>query len=106
MTPHEQMIAILYKAISEGVAKLIKNGLAFTVMSLAIIGLILAIVEIDARNKEFLRDVKNDMLAMKIDHSSQLNDLRREIDNCNAARERQALEIVELRVILKKIKTY
>lgn len=106
MTNQEAMIAILYKAISEGVAKLIKNGLAFTVMSLAIIGLILAIVEIDARNKEFLRDVKNDMLAMKIDHSNQLNDLRREIDNCNAARERQALEIVELRVILKKIKPY
>lgn len=104
MTPHEQMISILYKAIGDGVAKLIKNGLAFTVMSLAIIGLVLSIIEVDSRNTILLKEVKAEMLAMKLDHSEQLNDLRREIDNCNTAREKQAFEIIELRMRLNKIK--
>lgn len=104
MTPHEQMIAILYKALGEGISKLIKNGLAFTVMSLAIIGLVFSIIEVDRRSAALLKEVKVEMLAMKTDHSRQLNDLRREIDICNTSREKQAFEIIELRIRLSKIK--
>ncbi|MCB1317569.1 MAG: hypothetical protein KDK27_16510, partial [Leptospiraceae bacterium] len=40
MTPKERMIESLYKALEIGVSKIIKNGLAFTIMLGAIAGLV------------------------------------------------------------------
>ncbi len=40
MTQKEMFSEVLYRALGDGVAKLIKNGLAFTVMTGVIIGLV------------------------------------------------------------------
>lgn len=94
------MIAILYKALGDGLAKLIQNGLAFTVMAGAIIGLSLALYYAIMDSRGQIREVKAEMLAMKADWSVERNDLRREIAACDLERRTLAIRVAELSVIV------
>lgn len=105
------MIQAWYKALELGVSKLIKNGLAFTVLACCIVGLVWIGVEMDDRHFRDMSEMKADMREMKKEHAEQLNivrreayELRNEIALCHAARERQAGEIATLKALVHKLK--
>lgn len=99
MTPQQQMVAIIYKALGEGLAKLIKNGLAFTVLIGVVGGLIWALFAMSAQNQSAISELKQEIREMKKDHSDQLNLLRSEIYECDAERRKLSIQVAELRVL-------
>lgn len=101
MTEQEKMLAILYKAAADGVAKLIKNGLAFTVMAMAIAGLLWGMIHLHEIHIGEVVAMKSDIGAMKKEHSGQLNDLRREIAACIESRIIDAARIARLEALLQ-----
>ena len=104
MTDQEKMIQILYKAAADGVAKLIKNGLAFTVMSMCIAGLVWGITTMNTLHRQEVYEIKTDMLQMRKEHALQLNDLRREVASCIDARMVDAARIARLEALLQSKK--
>jgi uncharacterized phage-like protein YoqJ len=108
MTEQEKMIQIFYKAFAEGVAKLIRNGLAFTVMTGCIGGLAWGMAW---QHKQFEADwieVKTEVRELKQEHSAQLNEYRRlehelriEIAECNEKRIEQAQQIARLEAMIR-----
>lgn len=102
MTEREKMIQILYKAASEGVAKLIKNGLAFTVMAGAIAGLLWGILKMHDLHSAEITAFKTEYRQMKADHSIQLNELRSEIASCTVERIKDAARIARLEALIQK----
>lgn len=104
MTDYEKMIQILYKAAADGVAKLIKNGLAFTVMSMCIAGLVWGITTMNTLHRQEVYEIKTDMLQIRKEHALQLNDLRREVAACIDARMLDAARIARLEALLQSKK--
>lgn len=109
MTNREAMIQIMYKAIGEGVAKLIRNGLAFTVMSGAIGGLLWGIIYMHTLHSQELTTFKADMRQLRREHSEQLNEYRRleyelraEIAACISERIKDAARIARLEAIVNQ----
>lgn len=90
------MLAIIYKAVAEGISKLIKNGLAFTVMLGAIGGLAWGIFFIDSRSNQNIAELKAEIKEMKVDHARQLNELRIEIINCDQENTKLRVRVAEL----------
>lgn len=108
MTEREKMIQILYKAASEGVAKLIKNGLAFTVMSGAIAGLLWGLLYLHDLHSQEMTAFKADVRELRREHSAQLNEYRRlevslrmEIASCVSERMKDAERIARLEALVK-----
>ena len=106
-----QMYQALYKALGEGVAKLIKNGLAFTTMSMCIAGLLWGIVQVDAHHARQYLAIRAEMLEIKKEHSIQLSSyrleiaaLRIEISECNRAREEQSIKVARLEATIQNLK--
>ena len=96
-------------AAAEGAAKLIKNGLAFTVMTGVIAGLLWAIAFLNETHVSQLKEFKGDVREMKEDYSAQLNELRREVSmlrddlqECNAQRIQDAKRIAQLEAMLNR----
>lgn len=102
MTDQEKMLAILYKAAADGVAKLIRNGLAFTVMSGVIAGLVWGLLTMHELHSEEITAFKSEYRQMKADHSIQLNELRTEIAACTVERIRDAARIARLEALVNK----
>lgn len=102
MTDQEKMIQILYKAIGEGVAKLIRNGLAFTVMGMAIVGLIWGLFKLHEFHSVEMSALKTECKQMKSEHSVQLNELRLEIAACTMERIKDAARIARLEALIQK----
>lgn len=100
MKPQEEMIAILYKALGDGLAKLIQNGLAFTVMSLGLVGLSFAVYYVDLDGRTQIKEMKSELSAMKAEWADERNDLRREIAACDLERRTLAIRVAELSVIV------
>lgn len=98
MTNKEQMWAIITKAVAEGVSKLIKNGLAFTVMLGAIGGLAWGIFFIDGRANQNIAELKVEIKEMKTEHARQLNELRIEILNCDQENTKLRVRVAELEI--------
>lgn len=96
MTDREKMLQIIYKAVADGLSKLIKNGLAFTVMLGAIGGLAWGIFFIDGRANQNIAELKAEIKEMKADHSRQLNELRIEIINCDQENTKLRVRVAEL----------
>lgn len=104
MTPKEKMIEAAYAALSAGLSKLIKNGMAFTVMGFAIAGLVFALFEMDRRHTAQIAELKADFKEMKADYSRELNLLRVEIIECNNERMKLSIRVAELSVRAMKVK--
>lgn len=104
MTEQEKMIQILYKAASDGIAKLIRNGLAFTVMSMAIVGLVWGLFTMHELHGQEMTALKSECRQMKEEHSVQLNDLRREIAACISERMKDGARIARLEAMVENMK--
>lgn len=102
MTDQEKMWAILYKAASDGIAKLIRNGLAFTVMTGCIIGLLWGILKMHDLHSTEITAFKTEYRQMKADHSIQLNELRSEVASCTLERLKDAARIARLEALIQK----
>jgi hypothetical protein len=109
MSNKEMLNEAIYKALGEGVSKLIRNGLAFTVMLGTIGGLSWGIAWQHAQFEADWTEVKSEIRELKQEHSSQLNeyrrleqDLRKEIAECNEKRIEQAQQIARLEAIMKR----
>ncbi len=102
MTEQEKMLAILYKAAAEGVAKLIRNGLAFTVMSMAIAGLVWGLFKMHELHSAEMTVLKSECKQMRHEHSVQLNELRIEIASCTLERIKDAARIARLEALIQK----
>lgn len=102
MTNKEVMIEMLYKAAGDGIAKLIRNGLAFTVMTGVIIGLLWGILKMHELHSAEITAFKTEYRQMKADHSIQLNELRSEIAACTAERIKDAARIARLEALIQK----
>lgn len=94
------MIQILYKAVGEGVAKLIRNGLAFTVMSGVIGGLLWGLLEMNKMYSIEMAALKTEYRQLRVEHSEQLNMLRSEIAACTTERMKDAARIARLEALL------
>jgi len=104
MTEQEKMIQILYKAASDGIAKLIRNGLAFTVMSGVIAGLVWGLFTMHELHGQEMTALKSECRQMKEEHSVQLNDLRREIAACITERMKDGARIARLEAMVENMK--
>lgn len=102
MTDKEKMYQALYKAFADGTAKLIKNGLAFTVMGMAIAGLMWGLFEMHDLHSAEIAEFKAEYRQMKADHSIQLNELRTDIAACTLERFRDAARIARLEALIQK----
>lgn len=102
MTDQEKMIQIFYKAIGDGVSKLIRNGLAFTVMTGCIAGLLWGILKMHDLHSAEITAFKAEYRQMKVEHSVQLNELRREVSACNLERIKDAARIARLEALINK----
>lgn len=102
MTPREQMYQIIYKAMGDGLAKLIRNGLAFTVMAGAIIGLSFALYYAIMDGRVQIKEIKSEVATMKAEWAAERNDLRREIAACDLERRTMAIRVAELSVLVNR----
>ena len=95
------MVQILYKALADGISKLIKNGLAFTVMTAVIIGLCwFTIQEIEAHANDRL-EWKSELKEVRNAHYSEISLLRSEVYECNNNRALLAARVAELEATVK-----
>lgn len=104
MTEKEKMLAIIYKAIGDGLAKVFRHGLAITVLVLGIIGLCGAMFVQHDLFTEQIREIKKDIVTMKAEWSEERNSLRRDLILCDTERQKMAIELAELRYIVKNSK--
>lgn len=100
MTPQQQMIQILYKAIADGVSKLIRNGLAFTVMTGVIGGLIWAVVYLVQTHERDRLEWKAELLQVKQEYSEEVNRLRVEVYECQERNTQLAIQLAEMKTTL------
>lgn len=102
MFNREDMFSMIYKAIGEGVAKLIKYGAAFTVLIGCVAGLtwaLLYIVREQAREKvEWKREIHD----VRTECSNQINLLQTKIYECNDQRAALAGRVAALEAIVKR----
>lgn len=104
MTEKEKMIAAIYKALGDGLAKMFRHGLAITVMTLVISGLCYALLMQHNLFKAQIADIKKDIVSMKSEWSEERNSLRRDLILCDTERQKMAIELAELRYIVKNSK--
>lgn len=98
----EIMWNILYKAIAEGLSKLIRNGLAFTVMAGTIGGLIWVLIWMVQTHEADRKEWKAEILQVKAEYAQVVNDLRLEIRECQNNNQLLHIQLAEMKVQLAK----
>ena len=98
----EVMYQILYKSLAEGIGKLIKNGLAFTVMGLVIAGLIWTVVYLLDVHQSDRIEWKAEILAVKKEYAAELNQVRVELRECQNNNSILLIQMAELKIQLAK----
>lgn len=101
MTPEQQMYAIILKALGDGIAKLVRNGLAFTVMTLAIAGLCGGIYYLIILREAEIASWKKELAEYRETTDNRMNLLQTRIYECDNERKLLAIEVAELRAIIK-----
>lgn len=91
MNDREMFQSVVYKAAAEGASKLIRGGLAFTVMLGVIAGLLWALMFQYQTNEEKIK-----LMRIEIDT------LRSEIIECNKARGEDSARIARLETIIEQ----
>ncbi len=109
MTPQEMFSEAIYKALADGVSKLIKNGLAFTVMTGVIIGLVWTVFYLHDLHASEVNELRAEMMQLRREHSEQLDTMRREVAEaqrmlieCNVARVQDAQRIARLEGLIQR----
>lgn len=101
------IMAIVKEAASGlaiGLREFLKHSLLITTLILIVMGQSWMLVVIDERHKINVREIKAEVFELKKEHADQITALRREVNDCNIARQQQAIQIVELRYLLGKMK--
>ena len=83
MTPKQKMIESLYKALEIGVSKIIKNGLAFTIMLGAIAGLVWGVFSLLKIHRADRAEWKAEKMEIRAECAEEINRLRVEVYECN-----------------------
>lgn len=100
MTNQEVMIQVLYKAIGEGISKLIKYGVAFTVLVSCIIALVWLLFHITDLHEADRKEWKSELVLIRKTCEGEINRLREEstaeILKCNESRYALALRVASL----------
>lgn len=102
MYQKEDMFAAIYKALGEGVAKLIKYGAAFTVLIGCVAGLIWALFYVVKEQAQEKVEWKREIHDVRIECSNQINLLQTKIYECNEQRASLAGRVAALEAIVKK----
>ena len=109
MTQKEMFSEAIYKALADGVSKLIKNGLAFTVMTGVIIGLVWTVLYLHDLHASEVKELRAEMMQLLREHSEQLDTMRREVAEaqrmlieCNVARVQDAQRIARLEGLIQR----
>jgi hypothetical protein len=104
----KQIIMAIAKEAGNGLAigirEFLKHSLTITTLMCIVAGLTWTVFVQDGRNKETVHEIKAEVLEMKKEYSAEITELRREVNECNIARQQQAIQIVELRYLLGKLK--
>ena len=87
-----------------GLREFLKHSLTITTLMCVVAGLTWTVFAMDERHKINVREIKTEVLEMKKEYAAQITELRHDIIECNQAREAQAIQIVELRYMLGKLK--
>jgi len=87
-----------------GLREFLKHSLTITTLMCVVAGLTWTVFAMDERHKINVREIKVEVLEMKKEYAAQITELRHDIIECNQAREAQAIQIVELRYMLGKLK--
>lgn len=87
-----------------GIREFLKHSLTITVLMCLVAGLTWTIFAVDAHHKVALSEIKAEVLQMRKDYADQITELRRDVIDCNEARQRQAIQIIELQYLLKQLK--
>ncbi len=102
MTNKEIMLTAIYKAMADGVSRLIKYGAAFTVLVFCIAGLIYnTFYIVEGHNKDRL-EWKAEKLETRRECSEEINRLRVEVYECNERHLQVLREMAKLRIEIKK----
>lgn len=97
MTPQTELMQALYKALADGLGKLIRNGLAFTVMTGVIAGLIWAMVYLVQTHEKDRAEWKSELLEVKAAYTEEINRLRIEVYECQERNTLLSIQIAELK---------
>lgn len=98
----QDMFNALYKALAEGLAKLIRNGLAFTVMTGVIAMLIWVVVYLVQMHEADRMEWKAELIATKQEYAEEVNRLRIEIRECQNNNALLLIQIAELKAGLRR----
>lgn len=90
--------------IAIGLREFMKHSLTITTLMCVVAGLTWMVFAMDERHKMNVREIKSEVLEMKKEYAAEINALRREVNECNIARQAQSIQIVELRYLLGKLK--
>ena len=91
MTDKQMFQSVIYKAAADGAAKIIRGGMAFTVMLGAIAGLLWALMFQYRVNEAHVKELRGEIEA-----------LREEIAECNKARGEDSARIARLETIIEQ----
>ena len=101
MTPKEAMDQLIIKALGDGVAKLIKNGLAFTVMALTISGLCVAIYYLVLLHQYEQNMWYGEIEKLKKETSAKVLILESRYYECMNENQRLSVRVAEMEAIVK-----
>lgn len=87
-----------------GLREFLKHSLTITTLMCVVAGLTWMVFAMDERHKMNVHEIKAEVLEMKKEYAAEITELRRDVTECNIARQQQAIQIVELRYLLGKMK--
>lgn len=99
----------VFRALADGVSKLIRQGTAITVLLGCVCGLGWGIFYLHGIHMTEIRELRAEMAVLRKEHSEQLNsmrrteiDLRQELAICNEARRQDSARIARLEAVLQR----
>lgn len=98
------MIQAVYKALEIGLAKIVKNGLAFMVMTGVIAGLVWGIMFLMEVHKADRAELKAEIIGVKRECAIEISRLRIDILECQQRNNNLFEQIIRLEERLKKQK--
>lgn len=109
MNNREMFNEAVYKALADGVSKLIRQGTAITVLLGCVTGLAWGIFYLHGIHMDEVRELRAEMAGLRMEHSEQLNALRRtevelrqELAICNEARRQDSARIARLEGLMQR----
>ena len=96
MNGKEKMIESIYKAIAEGVSKLIKYGAAFTVLVACVAGLVWAMFYVVGKHESDRGEWKAEAKEIRMECDERVNLLESRIYECNEMRAQLAERVLAL----------